>query len=62
MSAPFDPDPDVEAGEFVQLLIEMQPQLRSFIGHLMPMKDVRADLVQEVNMVVWKKRSSFTLH
>ena len=61
MSAPFDPDPDVEAGEFVQLLIEMQPQLRSFIGHLMPMKDVRADLVQEVNMVVWKKRSSFTM-
>jgi RNA polymerase sigma-70 factor (ECF subfamily) len=61
MSSPFDPDTDAEAGEFVQLLIETQPQLRSFIAHLMPMTDLRADLVQEVNMLIWKKRGSFEM-
>ena len=61
MSDPFNSYSDVEAGEFVHLLIEMQPKLRSFIGHLMPMADIRADLVQEVNMVIWKKRGSFTM-
>lgn len=61
MNSPFDPDTDAEAGEFVQLLIELQPQLRSFIAHLMPMADLRADLVQEVNMLLWKKRGSFEM-
>jgi RNA polymerase sigma-70 factor (ECF subfamily) len=61
MSDPLNADPDAEAGEFVQLLIEIQPQLRSFIGHLMPMADIRADLAQEVNMVIWKKRDTFKM-
>ncbi|RYD44447.1 MAG: hypothetical protein EOP85_09445, partial [Verrucomicrobiaceae bacterium] len=61
MSDPFPSAPDADGGQFVNLLIEIQPQLRSFIGHLMPMVDSRADLLQEVNMVVWKKRDQFTM-
>lgn len=61
MSELFNADTDAESGEFVRLLIEIQPQLRSFIGHLMPVAEVRADLLQEVNMVIWKKRESFRI-
>jgi RNA polymerase sigma-70 factor (ECF subfamily) len=63
MNDPFHPDPaaDADGGDFVNLLIGLQPQLRSFIGHLTPMVDSRADLLQEVNMVVWKKRESFRM-
>ena len=63
MNDPFQPDSaaDADGGIFVNLLIGLQPQLRSFIGHLTPMVDSRADLLQEVNMVVWKKRDSFRM-
>lgn len=40
-------------------LIELQPELRAFIGHLMPFVEVRKDILQEVNMLVWEKRESF---
>ncbi len=50
---------DEGAGEFVCLLIDLQPQLRSFVGHLVPVVDARADILQEVNMVLWKKRPTF---
>jgi RNA polymerase sigma-70 factor (ECF subfamily) len=59
MNCPIDPETDAQAGEFVGLLIGIQPLLRSFIGHLMPMSDSRDDLLQEVSMVIWQKRSSF---
>ena len=41
------------------LLIEIQPELRSFIGHLMPIVDARADILQEVNLLLWEKRATF---
>lgn len=46
-------------GEFVCLLIELQPELRSFIAHLMPFVDARKDILQEVNLLVWEKREQF---
>ena len=61
MRNPFKPESEDEAGGFVQLLIEIQPQLRSFIGHLMPIPDSRPDLLQEVNMLLWKKRKTFRM-
>ena len=61
MSELFNADTDAEGGEFVRLLIGIQPQLRSFIGHLTPMAEARADLLQEVNMVMWKKRGGFAI-
>ncbi|RYD63896.1 MAG: hypothetical protein EOP83_11040, partial [Verrucomicrobiaceae bacterium] len=61
MNGPIDPESDAKAGELVRLLIEIQPLLRSFIGHLMPMSDSRDDVLQEVNMVIWQKKSSFTI-
>lgn len=61
MNGASNPDTEAEAGEFVQMLIELQPQLRSFIGHLVPVADARADILQEVNMVVWQKRGSFSM-
>jgi RNA polymerase sigma-70 factor, ECF subfamily len=61
MNGPIDAEADAQAGEFVRLLIEIQPLLRSFIGHLVPMADARDDLLQEVSMVIWQKKSSFTM-
>lgn len=40
-------------------MIELQPELRAFIGHLMPFAEVRKDILQEVNLLVWEKRDSF---
>ncbi|WP_343226013.1 sigma-70 family RNA polymerase sigma factor [Luteolibacter marinus] len=50
---------DPSSGDFVCQLIDLQPQLRSFVGHLMPFPDARADIVQEVNMLLWEKREDF---
>ena len=61
MNGPIDPESDAQAGELVQLLIEIQPLLRSFISHLMPMSDSRDDVLQEVNMVIWQKKGSFQI-
>jgi RNA polymerase sigma-70 factor (ECF subfamily) len=61
MNGPIDPESDAQSGEFVRLLIGVQPLLRSFIGHLLPMSDSRDDLLQEVSMVMWQKRTSFTI-
>lgn len=41
-------------------LINLQPELRDFIAYLMPFVDVRGDILQEVNMLVWEKRSQFS--
>ncbi|MBB5353927.1 RNA polymerase sigma-70 factor (ECF subfamily) [Haloferula luteola] len=47
------------AADFVCELLQVQPELRSFIGHLLPAVDARADVLQEVNLVLWKKRDDF---
>lgn len=46
-------------GAFVCELIAVQPDLRGFIAHLMPFPDARADILQEVNLLVWEKRDQF---
>lgn len=47
--------------EFVQLLTSHQGSLHQFIMSLIPIPDVRNDIVQEVNLILWKKRSEFKL-
>ena len=45
--------------EFVRELTEHQAALRAFVGYLMSgTKDV-ADIVQEVNLLLWEKRKQF---
>lgn len=48
-----------DEGEFVSLLIRHQDQLRAFIAHLVPSRDAREDVLQEVNMLLWEKRAEF---
>lgn len=48
-----------DSGEFVVMLIGLQPELRTFIAHLMPFADVRGDILQDVNLLVWEKRDNF---
>ncbi|MBK1882257.1 sigma-70 family RNA polymerase sigma factor [Luteolibacter pohnpeiensis] len=59
MFPPSDHPEDSATGDFVFQLIDLQPQLRAFIGHLTPVIDIRADVLQEVNLLLWQKRSSF---
>ncbi|GAA5482947.1 hypothetical protein Hsar01_02173 [Haloferula sargassicola] len=54
-----DPVSEQREGDFVCQLIGIQPELRAFIGHLLPIVDARADALQEVNLLLWKKRESF---
>jgi RNA polymerase sigma-70 factor, ECF subfamily len=49
---------DAEA-EFVCLLTGMQSELRGFIAHLTPYHGTHADILQEVNLLVWQKRHQF---
>lgn len=50
---------DRAEGDFVCQLIAIQPELRSFVSHLIPVIDAREDALQEVNLVLWRKRESF---
>ncbi len=45
--------------EFVQLLTAHQEVLRVFVHSLLPNQSDVMDLVQETNMVIWKKRGEF---
>lgn len=47
--------------EFVTLLISHQQSLRVFILSLMPGYAEAWDVLQQTNMVLWRKRSSFTV-
>ncbi len=51
--------PTPDESEFVSLLIRHQDPLRAFIGHLVPTRDAREDVLQEVNMLLWEKRGEF---
>jgi len=46
---------------FVSLLTEHQILLRNFVTSIVPEVDVRADIVQEINIVLWDKRENFEL-
>jgi RNA polymerase sigma-70 factor (ECF subfamily) len=45
----------------VALLTGHQVLLRNFVSSLVPAVDVRADIVQEINILLWEKRSNFEL-
>lgn len=57
----FPERPREDSGDFVCNLIDLQPELRTFIAHLMPFADVRGDILQDVNLLVWEKRENFEL-
>jgi len=46
---------------FVALLTGHQLMLRNFVASLIPAVDARADIVQEINILLWEKRSNFEL-
>lgn len=46
---------------FVSLLTQHQRVLHIFIASLVPFVDSRDDILQEVNLVLWKKRENFRL-
>lgn len=46
---------------FVSLLTEHQVMIRNFVASLVPAIDVRADILQEINILLWEKRASFEL-
>ena len=62
-----DSETDLGAGgkhtdtAFVALLTGHQVLLRNFVASLVPAVDVRADIVQEINILLWEKRSNFEL-
>lgn len=47
--------------EFVGQITELQPGLRAFIGYLMSGASGVADVAQEVNLLLWKKRDQFEI-
>jgi RNA polymerase sigma-70 factor (ECF subfamily) len=53
-STPTDP-----IREFVRELTGHQPALRAFVGYLMAGVPGAADVVQEVNLLLWEKRDQF---
>lgn len=53
-STPTDPTRD-----FVRELTEHQPALRAFVGYLMMGSPGTADVVQDVNLLLWEKREKF---
>lgn len=67
MMSAADTDKDNDPGEvrsdtaFVALLTSHQILLRNFVGTLIPAIDVRADIVQEINILLWEKRANFEL-
>lgn len=51
------PEPLDEA--FVLLLSEVQPVLRGYLNNLLPVKSDVDDVLQETNLVLWKKRADY---
>ncbi len=47
--------------QFVQLLADHQVAIRAFIVSLLPGAPGVDDVIQETNMVLWRKRESFEL-
>ena len=54
-----DHDKTLSDTAFVALLTGHQIMLRNFVASLVPAIDVRADIVQEINILLWEKRSNF---
>lgn len=52
--------PDIEE-EFVQLVVNHQPALHAFVLSLLPGHPEADDVVQDVNIALWKKRGEFQL-
>lgn len=52
-------DKSGELGEYVKLMIELQPSLRAFIVSLMPGSPDVPDVLQETNLTLWMKRDRF---
>lgn len=46
---------------FVSELTQHQPALRAFVGYLMAAAADTADVVQEVNLILWEKRDQYQL-
>lgn len=57
MSAP-DTDPD---SEFVSLLTEHQGAMRLYVASLLPGNPAAADVAQQANSTIWRKRDDFEL-
>lgn len=46
---------------FVQLLTEHQSAIRLYVSSLMPGESAAADVTQQANSTIWKKRSDFAM-
>ena len=53
------PKPTDRGEEFVQLLLQHEPQVRSFLRGLLPTWDDVDDVLQESGMIAWRKFSEF---
>lgn len=53
--------PENTTEQFVQLVISHQPRLRAFIRSLVPDRSAAADVLQETNLVLWRKSDEFEL-
>lgn len=51
--------PDRSDEAFVLLLSEVQPVLRGYLGNLLPVRSDVDDVLQETNLVLWKKRGEY---
>ncbi len=57
-----NPSPECsQEDEFVTLLTGIQPNLHAFLTSLLPGEGSIDDLLQQTNLVLWQKRSDFTL-
>ncbi len=48
-------------GEYVRLLVSHQASIRAFVISRMPGLPGASDVVQEVNLILWKKRTAFKI-
>jgi RNA polymerase sigma-70 factor (ECF subfamily) len=55
------PGENLTDSAFVSLLTGHQLLLRNFVASLIPAIDVRADILQEINVLLWEKRANFEL-
>lgn len=60
LALPNEPDPDNDS-EFVALLTEHQSALRLYVASLLPGETSAADVAQQANATIWKKRADFEL-
>ena len=56
-----EPESPDEESEFVALLTEHQSALRLYVASLCPGESAAADVAQQANATIWKKRSEFAL-